>query len=103
MKKLILTLKIRLGGILLSILQNKIGYILFNIIYFIYNIPFSILFIFLWTYNVISNFNYIKNHYSKEDLGEFKKIGIDYIEQFRKYAIHINIITWIIILLINIK
>jgi hypothetical protein len=103
MKKIIFTLKIKFGSLLLSILQNRIGYLLFNILFFIFNLPFSIFFIIIWTYNVTTNYRYIKRHYSTTDLNELKEIGIEYIESFRKYNTHINIITWLLIIfLLNI-
>jgi hypothetical protein len=98
MKKFIFTLKIRLGGFLLSILQTKTGYFLFSTINYIYNFPVFFVFIFCWFYNIIANYRYLKNNYSTEDLTELKNVGIDYIKKFRPYSAHINIITWLLIL-----
>jgi hypothetical protein len=96
-------LKIKFVGILISILESKIGGILFNIIFFIFNLPFNIYFIFIWLYNVFSNMNYIITYYYKDDFDKLKEIGFEFIkQQFEKYAIHINLITWIIIFLIKI-
>ena len=107
-KKFLFKLKIKFGGLLLSILQYRIGVILFNtgvyifaIINFIYNIPFAIFFSFAWIYTIIANWTYIKNHYTVKDRAEIKKIGDKYLEKFKPYAIHINIITWILIIFLR--
>ena len=97
-------IKIRLGILLFSILQNPYVFNIYRVIYFIWALPSVILFFFVWLFNFILNLKYILNNYdirNPEDVEEIKKIGYQFARNTRKYNKHINIITWLIVIYIT--